>query len=176
MDSLIHDLKFRGQLFLAPFFAEFLLEAVRARRVPLPQCLLPVPLHSRRLAYRGFNQALEICRPLGQALRLPILAHCYRRHPGPPQASLPASRRMTNVSGAFHSRRPPNHTHIAIVDDVLTTGNTANALAKALSNDGVRHVEVWVAARAAGTRLSRRIPGETRANFPVLPSNRKRFS
>ena len=148
VDTLIHDLKFRGQLAMAPLLAEYLLEALQQRRQALPQCLVPVPLHPRRLARRGFNQALEICRPLGKALRIPILSRCYRRLPGPPQASLPAARRGRNVSRAFQPLRSPDYRHIAIVDDVLTTGSTANALAAALYADGARYVEVWVPARA----------------------------
>ena len=110
---------------------------------------MPVPLHPSRLRERGYNQALEIARPVARHLGIALDYHCTRRvRATPPQTELPRRQRHGNVHGAFALCRTPKATRIAIVDDVMTSGHTVNELAGCLRRAGVRHIEVWVVARA----------------------------
>jgi ComF family protein len=110
---------------------------------------VPVPLHPSRYRTRGFNQALEIARPLADRLKLPLCPNlCRRVRPTPPQRLLDAQTRRQNLRGAFQTTADLSGCRIALVDDVLTTGATADALAAVLKQAGAKQVEVWVLARA----------------------------
>lgn len=112
-----------------------------------PNALVPVPLHRRRLRQRGHDQALGLAQDWGRALGLPILVDTLRRERDTrPQTVLDAGERRRNLEGAFrmHAVCPP---HVALVDDVLTTGSTARAAAEALRSAGAERVDVWVVAR-----------------------------
>lgn len=154
VDRLIADFKFHGRVALAPLLAGLMIEAAaRAGRRPVGT-LLPVPLHPSRLRERGYNQALELARPLARHFGLPLQARLLRRtRPTTAQMTLPARYRAGNVRGAFalHGRaRPPEA--VVLVDDVLTTGATVNELASLLLRAGTRRVEVWALARAVQAR------------------------
>ena len=146
LDRLVQGLKYRHQLAIADWFAEALLAGS-----PPPgrhDLLLPLPLAPQRLAQRGFNQALEIARPLAQALALPLAPHiCLRRVEAPPQASLPWQARQANVRGAFEATRDLTGISVLVVDDVMTTGASLNELARTLKKQGAARVSNWVVAR-----------------------------
>jgi ComF family protein len=114
-----------------------------------PTHLVPVPLSLRRLLKRGHNQAILIGAPVARRLGIPLhrLAARRRRHT-PPQPGLGRSARAANVVGAFESRRRWHGALVAIVDDVVTTGATADALARALLDAGAGAVHLWCATRA----------------------------
>lgn len=116
----------------------------------LPQALLPVPLHRGRLRRRGFNQALELAKPLAQAFGLPLYAQAlHRQRATQAQSELDAPSRRRNVRGAFAIApgiRLPDH--VAVVDDVMTTGATLAECARVLRRSGVQCVDVWALARA----------------------------
>jgi len=114
----------------------------------LPELLLPVPLHRGRLRSRGYNQALELARPLARRYRISI-AHdvLFRARKTEAQSELDAAARVGNVRGAFAVRRVPIQKHVAIVDDVMTTGATLVECTKALVAAGVERVDVWALAR-----------------------------
>lgn len=146
-DRLILDLKFRGRLPAARLLGTLLAEAV-ADAEP-PEALLPVPLHPARLRERGFNQALELARPLARRLDRPLPIDAVRRiRATPPQTGVDRHGRRRNIRNAFALRRPLPWRHVAIVDDVMTTGSTVAELAGLLRRNGVERVQVWVAARA----------------------------
>ena len=115
-----------------------------------PEVIIPVPLHTGRLRERGFNQALELARPVAARLRIPINIHaCARTRGTAAQSDLPAAQRTKNVKGAFELREPLKEVHrVAIIDDVMTTGATVDELARVLIAAGVENVQVWVCARA----------------------------
>ncbi len=117
---------------------------------PLPQALLPVPLHVSRLRARGYNQALELARPLARALHLTLLPSALQRSRATAaQTGLDRPGRRRNVRGAF--RVTPGAqlpAHVAVLDDVLTTGATAAECARVLLRAGVQRVDVWALARA----------------------------
>lgn len=110
---------------------------------------VPVPMHPTRLAARGYNQAELLARPLARALGVPCLAGAVSRlHQDSPQAGLDAAARRANVRGAFRARGPVPSGTILLVDDVFSTGATADACARALLDGGARSVLVLTLARA----------------------------
>lgn len=147
---LITGLKFQARLSHARLLGELLTQALGERGGPWPELLIPVPLHASRLRERGFNQALELARFPARALGLPLdTRHCARRLNTPPQVGLPALARRHNLRGAFALTAPLNVRHVALVDDVVTTGSTVAELAGVLRQAGVARVEVWAVAKTA---------------------------
>ena len=122
--------------------------------IDLPQLLLTVPLHHSRLRQRGYNQALELARPLVRELGVPLRHDVLQRlRRTDAQTELDAIGRRRNVRGAF-AMRPGIElpAHIAILDDVMTTGATLAECARVLKRHGVRRVDVWALARAPKSR------------------------
>lgn len=114
-----------------------------------PDALLAVPLHVQRLSERGFNQSELIAQQLQQQLSIPLLSQSAKRlRNTSTQASLTAIERRRNMRKAFSYHASHTIKSIAIIDDVVTTGATANELAKTLKASGVKHVQVWAFARA----------------------------
>jgi len=142
-DRLVQALKYRAQLALAGFFAR----SLASRPLPEFDVLLPMPLHPRRLAERGFNQALEIARGLARNLGPIEPRGVLRVKNTPPQAELPYEERAKNVRGAFLCKLDLSGARVAVLDDVMTTGATLNELARALKRAGATRVENFVIAR-----------------------------
>jgi ComF family protein len=152
LDGYIHALKYRGARFLGRTLGLLVATALRADGQSL-DALVAVPLHPARLRMRGYNQALEIARTIGRELRLPVVQHGIRRpHSAMPHATQTAAARRQSAADAFVIDRALEGTKIAIVDDVLTTGATANALATVLRTAGAVRCEAWVVARAPERR------------------------
>lgn len=155
-DRLIQALKFRACLALAPYLAAHLSEQLRMMRspeLPLPDALIPVPLHPERMRERGYNQAMETARQLGKLWGIPVWADvCSRRLNNPPQASLPYKARLKNLRGIFQCTNAVADRRVALIDDVMTTGATLTELAQTLKAAGAARVENWVIARASGRR------------------------
>ena len=113
-----------------------------------PDVILPVPLHPRRLRERGYNQALELARPISAALGVRTdTVTCMRAAYTSAQVGLDDRERRRNVRGAFKVVRSPVASHMAILDDVVTTGSTVTELARVLRRAGVQRVDVWAVAR-----------------------------
>jgi ComF family protein len=151
-DHLIAAFKFHAALDLAPVFASALAAAARASIAPLPDLLLPVPLGAARLRERGYNQAWELTRRVARKLRLAAEATLLLRiRETTHQLALPPEARAGNVRGAFalEPRRRSEVTgrSIAVVDDVMTTGSTAQEIAGVLRQAGAARVSIWVFAR-----------------------------
>ncbi|MDO9104297.1 MAG: ComF family protein [Methylovulum sp.] len=114
-----------------------------------PGLILPVPLNPSRYRGRGFNQSIEIARTVAQILQLPMdLNSCRRQRDTPHQSALAAKQRRKNLKHAFTLVKPISARHVAILDDVMTTGATVHELAAVLKKAGVNRVDVWVCARA----------------------------
>ncbi len=150
IQHLITALKFKGKTNIGQ-----LLGAIMANHLQffseMPEVIIPVPLHPLRYRQRGFNQAAEIARPIAAKLNLPLdMTLCHRRLPTQPQTHLNAKARRRNLRKAFQvsGNGILKYKHIAVVDDVMTTGTTVNELAKTLKHHGVEKVEIWVSARA----------------------------
>lgn len=149
IDTLIWQLKYQQRLSNARVLATFLLEAIRQQQTAIPQALVPVPLHPQRLRERGFNQALELARPISLQLNIPIERHlCQRNRRTLAQSQVSASQREANMKQAFTLVHKHAYRHVAIIDDVMTTGHTVNQLARVLRGSGVEKIDVWCIARA----------------------------
>ena len=153
LDSLVLRLKFGAQLPLAPWFAARMVDAVLAQPGwPLPELLCPVPLGPRRLRERGFNQALEIARPLSVALGAPLEPRLLvRAIDTAAQSGVAPSERAGNIHGAFEVADDAlgkiQGRHIGVVDDVMTSGHTLNEIAATLKRAGAARVSNLVFAR-----------------------------
>jgi len=147
--ELIHRLKYGRQVAIARILGTVLAHRLCERGRPAVDAIVPVPLHAAREARRGYNQAGEIARFAGEITGLPVLDRvALRLRATEEQAALPASVRRVNVSGAFEALAGCVPAAVAIVDDVMTTGATADALAQALKRSGCRRVEAWAVSRA----------------------------
>ena len=147
--ELIHRLKYGRQVAIARILGTVLAHRLCERGRPVVDAIVPVPLHAAREARRGYNQAGEIARFAGEITGLPVLDRvALRLRATEEQAALPASVRRVNVSGAFEALAGCVPAAVAIVDDVMTTGATADALAQVLKRAGCRRVEAWAVARA----------------------------
>ena len=150
ISTLIIQLKFQQQLRYARVLGQLLIESIVKYQHSLPECIIPIPLHIQRLKQRGFNQALEIAKPLSKQLQIPLLdGHCYRRKNTLPQSQLSARARRRNLSAAFAIREKMPFQHVAIVDDVMTTGQTVRALSQMLQQQGIQKIDIWCCARAS---------------------------
>jgi len=148
LDRLLQAYKFRADLTLVHVFAKAL--AARVRSIPStpPDCIVPMPLGRKRLAERGFNQAALLATALGKSLAIPVrLQDLLRVRDTAPQSGLSRDARLKNVRGAFSGSESVEGLHIALVDDVMTTGATLSEAARALKKAGAARVEAWVVAR-----------------------------
>jgi ComF family protein len=152
VDFFIKRLKFDKKLNYARLLAR-LMALELSRRYPdasgLPDVIIPVPLHKSRLRSRGYNQALELARPIAAFFNIPLdYQCCARMRDTALQSDLPAALRRKNVKDAFQSGRIKAD-HVVIVDDVMTTGHTVNELARMMREGGVNRIDVWICARAS---------------------------
>ncbi len=148
LDHLLLGLKFNGRLAQARLLGELMTQWLASVVEVPPEQIIPVPLHATRLRERGFNQAVELARPIARYFDLPLNLHRVRRtRATPPQSDLSREERLENIRGAFDVMQPMSGS-VVIVDDVMTTGSTAHELAAALLSAGAEQVEVWVCARA----------------------------
>lgn len=146
VDALLQQYKYAHDLALTRTLGTLLSSVVE--RKDRPDLIIPMPLHPQRLRERGFNQALEIARLVSKSLKLPMNASvCERVSFSPPQASLPLKQRVRNVRNAFACKQRLDGMKVAVLDDVMTTGATLNAIARALKKAGASSVECWVIAR-----------------------------
>lgn len=146
ISQLVQHYKYGQELHLGNLFAKLLQHKLSAHK--LPDLIIPMPLHPKRLAERGFNQSLEVAKIVGKALNISVdYTACLRTKYSPPQASLPLRQRATNIKGAFTCTKSLTGLRIGLIDDVMTTGASLNALAKAVKAKGASHVECWVIAR-----------------------------
>lgn len=154
LPGLIQAFKFHKELGAGKLLSEFLLKFLKQHQVPgdYPELILPVPLHARRLRRRGFNQSYLVAKWIGKKLKIPVNFKILRRVRWTvPQVSLGREERLKNLKQVFQIQWPKNSAipnHVALVDDVVTTGTTVNTLAKLLIQSGVKRVDVWCLAKA----------------------------
>jgi len=155
LDHYLHALKYRGARSLGRAFGLLIAPALRATSADL-DALVAVPLHGARLRERGHNQALEIARTLSCELGLPVLERgIARRAATAKQTGRSARQRLMGMAQAFQVRRALDGLRLAIVDDVVTTGATVNALAAVLRTAGARRCVVFAVARTPEQRGAR---------------------
>lgn len=151
LDRLLQHYKYQHSLHLADTFSALFADKLLSKKQgahPEIEMIMPMPMHHERLKQRGFNQAMEIARPLSKSTQIRLdYTTCRRTRLTPPQASLPLKERIKNLRGAFECNHNLQGLRIAVVDDVMTTGASLNELAKTLKQAGAAHVECWVIAR-----------------------------
>jgi ComF family protein len=144
IDKLIHTFKYQSRTTTADFLAGAMLNGPR----PEGDLIVPLPLFPARLAERGFNQSVEIARPLARNLRLRMeLDGCIRSRNTAPQAMLPWKERRKNIRHAFECNVDLTGKSVIVVDDVMTTGATLDEFARTLKAHGAVRVSNWVIAR-----------------------------
>lgn len=149
VDDMVTRLKFGQELVYARVLGTLLARSRLRSGEPLPECIVPIPLHRRRLVERGFNQSREIARHAARRVGVRVEPRLLeRKRATAAQSSLPAAERARNLQQAFAARteiQVPRS--VALLDDVLTTGSTAEAAARTLKAVGCGHVELWICAR-----------------------------
>lgn len=148
IDRLLPRLKFHEDLCAGRLASSLMLRMLQ--HADRPDAVIAIPLHRKRLRKRGYNQALELARPIAQALDLPLRGDLlHRREHTVAQSSLDKETRALNMQDAFVGLRGRREVprHVAMVDDVMTTGATLEAAAIALNAIGVQRVDAWVCAR-----------------------------
>lgn len=149
--QVITQLKFRQQLFHVKLMGKQMLSAIQKRwyiNRSLPDLIIPVPLHKARLKERGFNQALELAKPLAKGLKIPLHHHSAKRIKNTqPQSELNAKERKTNIKNAFVVTQNYANLTIAVLDDVVTTGHTITEFCKTLKQQQAKRIDVWCYAR-----------------------------
>jgi ComF family protein len=151
-DQWVSALKFGKNLLYARLLGELMADAIAKRTldqtIELPECLIPVPLYEKRYLERSFNQAYEIGLILHQQLGIEVKKDlCIRIKDTQPQSNLSQELRDQNMRNAFQIVQPIPYSHVAILDDVITTTNTVSELAKLLKASGVKRVDVWGACK-----------------------------
>ncbi len=149
--NLILKLKFQHSLVVARLLGELLAEKIKYhwyQTKPLPDVIIPVPLHIERLKERGFNQAAEIARPIASLINRPLLDRaCFKIKSTMAQATLPQAVRQKNVKNAFQIDYSFKNLRVAVIDDVVTTGSTVFEVCKELKKAGALAVDVWCLGR-----------------------------
>jgi len=147
---LVQQLKYGGQLALAPWLADQL--AAELAGADRPDCIIPMPLHKNRLKERGFNQAALIAKRLADRLAVPLALHaCGRVRDTRPQVEMPFAARHGNMRNAFVCDLDLTGQRVALVDDVMTSGASLDELAKEVKRAGASEVSAWVIARTVRT-------------------------
>ena len=149
--SFIIQLKFHGKLPIARFFCDDFIRRIKSNwyaHSPLPDLILPMPLHRARLRERGFNQALLVAKPIAKALYLPLdITGMKRIKATAAQSGLTARKRRHNIKNAFSCERDYHGLTIALLDDVVTTGSTVSECSRTLKSRGAKEVHIWCCAK-----------------------------
>lgn len=149
ISNLLLEIKFGKNLNQLTTLGKLIADNILTQIDSIPDAILPIPLHKQRLHTRGFNQALELARPIARILGVPLLTHTVIRHKATTaQTELSAQQRQQNLIQAFRLTDELPYQHIAIFDDVITTGTTIRELARLLRKQGVKQIEAWSCAHS----------------------------
>jgi ComF family protein len=145
LDKLIQSFKYGHRLALAAYLGREIAKLASGAAADL---IVPLPLHASRLRERGFNQALELARPVAATLGLPLDSRtCTRIRSTPAQAGLSLKAREKNIRNAFHCARDLSGQRLLVVDDVMTTGASLNEFARTLKRNGAAEITLLTLAR-----------------------------
>ncbi|MCE2594746.1 ComF family protein [Motilimonas cestriensis] len=159
LNQLVYHLKYQKQTTYSCVLGQLMAERIHTHAaesvtINLPQALIPVPLHPRKERQRGFNQAQLIAEHCAKTLAIPWHSHWVKRVKNTTsQTQLNIKQRKRNMHQAFKvAALPAQLDHVAIIDDIVTTGATINSLCKGLQKAGVKQIEIWCICRTPTTR------------------------
>ena len=148
LEWIIQQIKFNSRLSYTRVLSDLMISRMPVMEAR-PDCIIAVPLHAKRLTERGFNQSLEIIRPLARHLNIPLdNKSCLRKKYTLPQTAMDAKQRRKNIKGVFEFNNKNDYQHVVVFDDVVTTGSTVNELSRLIKRQGVKRVDVWSLSRA----------------------------
>lgn len=150
IDKFIINLKFNHQLIYAKLFGELFVKHLKSyyKNTSFPELVIPIPLHQKRLKQRGFNQVFELAKSIKKHLNIKIDTNsCIKIKNTPPQSLITFDERKVNIKNSFKIKYSIQAKHVAILDDVMTTGHTVNELSKTLKKSGMQKIDVWCIAR-----------------------------
>ena len=149
LPHLIHQLKEKQAYQWADHLSSMLVRRILQEYecTEFPNAILPVPIHWRRFFSRGYNQSQLIAVSISKQLKIPTIKCVHKRRFNKPQQFLNRRERHKNLAGSFSVTKDLSNMHLAIVDDVVTTGATAEVIAKLLKKEGAKKVDVWALAR-----------------------------
>lgn len=149
ISTLIKSFKFHQQLAIRKFFAEAWIDVLNTNTNDIPSLIIPVPLHTKRLKQRGYNQIVEIVKPIARHFKIPISKNdIIRIKNTEPQSSLSQYEKTNNLVNAFKVTHQNLPKQVALFDDVMTSGATMTALSHCLKKSGVEKISVYCCARA----------------------------
>lgn len=151
--NLLHRLKYAGKIEYSNLLSQLLWHGLAPQLNKLPEVIIPVPLHLNRHKQRGFNQVDELLGEIIRRYPYITILRCQRYKDTLQQSTLNRQQRLANLTNAFKFNTRPSvlvNKHIALVDDVVTTGTTVNELAKLCKQNGARQIDVWCFLRAHG--------------------------
>ncbi|WP_353570043.1 ComF family protein [Candidatus Albibeggiatoa sp. nov. BB20] len=146
VNRLIQSAKFYNNLVVLHYLGSLMAQHLDFEQIP--DVIIPVPLHIKRLRQRGYNQSVELAKMVRNKLKLPLnYSHCQRIRYTVPQVGLNGKARLTNLADAFAIKQwPTEWEHVLLIDDVLTTGTTVDEISKVLKSVGVKQITVWCCA------------------------------
>ena len=150
INHMMSQFKFHQKLLYGKLFSNLLISKIQTELATeeLPDIILPIPLHASRLRERGYNQALELARPLAKVLKLNLdYTSLVRVRATAQQALTDEAHREKNVKGAFRLRKKLNVKHVGLIDDVITTAHTMNECSRVLKEAGVEKITLLAVAR-----------------------------
>ena len=149
VQSLVSLYKYQSQAEIAKSFSHYFIKSQK-QFTCLPDAIIAIPLHINKQRQRGFNQSLEFAKALAKTLRIRIITNGLERHKATqPQTLLSPKERLKNVRNAFRAKKTLGRlNHIALVDDVTTTGATAREAAQQIKRQGIENISLWVIAKA----------------------------
>lgn len=144
----IIQLKFYRKLLYARLLGELFAHYLQTQYTQFPNLIIPIPLHLKRIKERGHNQVIEIARPIAKIMQLPILLKSAKRNKyTAPQTTLSRTERQQNMQNAFIFSEDLTGQHVAILDDVMTTGSTLNAFCQTIAAHRPKQIDIWCCAR-----------------------------
>ena len=144
IDDQLRQFKYYQRPELARSIARLLCAEILTHQLEMPDLLIPVPLHISKLRQRGFNQAWQLTRHVSRLLEIPCSSKLIiKTRATPPQVQQSWHQRLINNRGSFALKQTPGCKHIAIIDDVVTTGSTVAEISKILKKNGVDYVQIW---------------------------------
>ncbi len=147
IDKLISVAKFKENLAILDLLGNLMVKYLQFE--PRPDVMIPIPLHPKRLRQRGYNQSVELAKCIRKYTGIPLdYNSCQRIKNTRPQVGLSVSQRKINIQNVFKIEKiASNWKHIVLIDDVMTTGSTVEALTKEYLQVGIQRVDVWCCAR-----------------------------